>query len=113
MVMNNICYLLNSFIHCSAYHNVIFCWVMHEQSIIDTILSRLELSDCSTKVISLVCSVESLTERLQKDVRSGKRQPDCVERSVERVLLYDVLNTVKIDVSHLTVEETAEKIASV
>lgn len=30
MVVNNICYLLNSFISCSEYDNVIFCWVMHE-----------------------------------------------------------------------------------
>lgn len=26
MVMDNICYLLNNFLHCSAYENVIFCW---------------------------------------------------------------------------------------
>lgn len=25
MVEGNICYLLNSFLHCSAYENVIFC----------------------------------------------------------------------------------------
>lgn len=40
MVTDNICYLLNPFIHCSAYKNIVFCWVMHEQSIIDTILAR-------------------------------------------------------------------------
>ena len=33
MVMQNICFLLNQFIHCSVYYNIIFCWVMHEQSI--------------------------------------------------------------------------------
>ena len=38
MVMDNICYLLNNFLSCSAYRNIIFCWVMHEQSIIDQIL---------------------------------------------------------------------------
>ena len=30
MVTENICYLLNQFLHCSAYENVIFCWVMHQ-----------------------------------------------------------------------------------
>lgn len=35
MVMDNICFLLNNFLRCSAYENIIFCWVMHEQSIID------------------------------------------------------------------------------
>ena len=42
MAVRNICYLLNSFIHCSAYENVIFCWIMHEQSIIDGIISKLD-----------------------------------------------------------------------
>ena len=26
MVVDNICHLLNNFIHCSAYENIIFCW---------------------------------------------------------------------------------------
>ncbi len=47
MVMDHICFLLNSFLSCSVYENVIFCWVMHEQSIIDTIVSRLDLTDIS------------------------------------------------------------------
>ena len=34
MVMNNIVYQLNQFISCSEIENIIFCWVMHEQSII-------------------------------------------------------------------------------
>lgn len=36
--MENICFLLNQFIRCSAYENIIFCWVMHEQGIIDEII---------------------------------------------------------------------------
>ena len=30
MVMDNICYLLNNFLSCSAYRNIIFCWVKSE-----------------------------------------------------------------------------------
>ena len=36
-----VCYLLNSFLHCTAYENIIFSWVMHEQAIIDAITDRL------------------------------------------------------------------------
>ena len=46
MVMNNIVYQLNQFIHCSKIENIIFCWVMHQQSIIDELLSRLDVSNC-------------------------------------------------------------------
>ncbi|HJA68049.1 MAG TPA: AAA family ATPase [Candidatus Mediterraneibacter cottocaccae] len=41
MVIENICALLNNFLKCSAYENIVFCWVMHEQGIIDEILARL------------------------------------------------------------------------
>ena len=47
MVTDNICHLLNNFLHCSAYENVIFCWVMHQQAIIDSIVEKLDtFSDC-------------------------------------------------------------------
>ena len=44
MVMENIRFLLNNFIRCSEYENIIFCWVMHEQKIMDDILSGLDTS---------------------------------------------------------------------
>ena len=42
MVMRNIRYLLNSFLQCTALQNIVFCWVMHQQEIIDEILSGME-----------------------------------------------------------------------
>lgn len=111
MVLDNICYVLGSFIRCSAYQNVIFCWVMHEQSIIDAILSRLDLAACEVKTISLICRRDALVERLTRDVRAGIREEDVVARSVARLPLYDALHTRKIDVSDLSVEEAAARIA--
>jgi len=112
MVLDNICHLLNNFICCSAYDNVIFCWVMHEQSIIDDILSRLDLTNCDVKTISLICRNASLVERLEKDIKAGVRQEDVLARSIERLPLYDTLNTQKIDVSDLSIEEIAQIIAA-
>lgn len=110
MVMSNICYLLNNYIHCSAYENVIFGWVMHEQSTIDTILSRIDISTCDVKCISLICNENSLVQRLQADVDKGIRKYDVIERSVFRIPLYDSLNTIKIDVSQIKALQVAEKI---
>lgn len=112
MVLDNICYLLNSFLRCSAYRNIIFCWVMHRQDILDHILSRLETGGCAVKAISLVCGAETLTERLSRDVEAGLRDADSVRRSLERLPLYERMDTVKLDVSGITVEETAEKLAA-
>lgn len=110
MVMNNICYLLNNYMHCSVYENVIFGWVMHEQSIIDTILSQIDISICDVKCISLICNENSLIQRLQADVDKGIRKYDVIERSVVRIPLYDSLNTIKIDVSQIKALQVAEKI---
>ena len=112
MVTDNICHLLNNFLHCSAYCNVIFCWVMHQQPIIDDILSRLDTSGASVSCISLTCSPEQLKSQLTADIDAGIRTPDVIERSLARLPLYDALDTVKIVTDGLSPVQVAEKIAS-
>lgn len=113
MVLGNIAYLLNSFLSCSEYENVIFCWVMHQQAIVDTVLTALHTEGVAVKSISLMCSAEALTERLRRDVEAGVRQEDVIARSLERIPLYEALNTVKVDVSSLTPEEAAKAIEKI
>ncbi len=110
MVIQNITFLLNQFIRCSAYENIIFCWVMHEQSIMDTIVGKLETTDCKIKAISLVCEEAALRERLQKDIDSGIRMADVMERSVARIPLYSKLNTVKIDTTNKSISQVCEEL---
>ena len=111
VVLDNICHMLNNFLRCTAYQNIIFCWVMHEQEIIDSILSQLETRECNVRTISLICNSDALTERLQKDIDRGVRQPGDMARSIDRLPMYQKLRTVKLDVSNLTPEEAAERIA--
>lgn len=110
MVINNICYLLNSFLHCSAYKNIIFCWVMHEQHIIDSILGKLDTENCDVKKISLIADENTLCKRLAKDVESGVRTADVIGRSVARIPMYRALDTIKIDTGNKTVREIADEI---
>ena len=110
MVMENICFLLNQFIQCSAYENIIFCWVMHEQSIIDTILAKLDKKDCEMKVISLTCDKKTLVQRLSLDVAKGIRLEDVIERSCLRLPMYERLNTIKIDTTSKTIERVVDEI---
>ena len=112
MVMDNICYLLNNFIRCSEYKNIIFCWVMHEQWIIDELLSRLEAGSCSVKLFSLTADRKALEDRLNTDVENGKRTQDGIQRSVIRIKMYDCLNTEKIDVSEISAKQAAEIISA-
>ena len=110
MVTDNICHLLNNFLHCTAYENVIFCWVMHQQSIIDTITEKLDTRNCAVKCISLIADETNLRERLKKDVESGIRSEDVIERSIARIPLYQTLGTVKIDTNKKTVAMIANEI---
>ena len=113
MVTENITYLLVQFLNCSAYKNVVFCWVMDHQSIADELLMRLQEQTESTFHFyhySLVLSPEALTERLTRDIELGLRKPDIIDRSIARQPLYNQVDSVKIDVSHWTPQEAAGQI---
>lgn len=110
MVMENICFLLNNFLRCSAYETIVFCWVMHEQGIIDEILRKLDVGKYQVYRISLVCAPEELERRIRKDIETGLRTEDVLERSKSRLPLYEKLNTIKIDVSGFSPQETAGEI---
>ena len=110
MVTNNICYLLNIFLKCSAYENIIFCWVMHEQSIINSILEKLDTQNGEVKCVSLVVDEKTLCERLAMDVERGIRSEDVIERSIARIPMYQALNTTKIDTNAKTVAMIANEI---
>jgi len=110
MMLNNTGYLLNSFLDCSAYKNVIFSWVMHLDSIIEDILSLIKREDYTLFKFSLICSEEALTKRLQKDVDDGMRENDIIERALQRITNYYSMDTIKIDVSEITPNQAAKDI---
>lgn len=110
MVLDNITYLLNNFLYSSAYENILFCWVMHEQDIIDTIKIRLDTRDARVKIISLMADEDTVRRRLTADIERGIRTPDVIERSIDRLPLYEGLKTRKINTAEKTVEEIAQEI---
>ena len=110
MVIDNISYLINNYLLFSEYDNVIFCWVMHEQSIIDSLLDRIKATNYKLINISLIADETTIKERLLKDVNNGIRTIDVIERSIERLHLYNSLNTIKFDTSNKTINEIANEI---
>lgn len=110
MVLDNICYLLGSFLRQPEYRNIVFCWVMHEQSIIDEIMSRLDLRDCRVVCVSLMAGEDVLRARLEADVAAGLRESDVICRSIARLPLYGRLDTIKVDTDGKTPEEVAREI---
>ena len=107
MVLENISFLLNSFLRCSAYDHVIFCWVLHRREIWEDLLRRLT-EPYVLRAVSLVCTPETLRSRLEGDILAGKRIPDVLDRSLAYLPLYDALDIRHLDVTALTPRETAE-----
>lgn len=113
MVIDNICYLINNFIRCSVYDNIIFCWVMHEQSIIDTICNKLNFENCNVKIISLLADEKNLKNRIENDVVAGIRSIDVLNRSIARIPLYEKLNTIKINTNDKSVQQIADEVVKI
>lgn len=85
---------------------------MHEQSIIDTIIERTDVTSCEVKVISLIGSQETLTERILVDIKSGIRKDDVLDRSIARIPLYQNLNSIKIETDGKTVRAIVDEISA-
>ena len=113
MVINNISYLLKSYLNNSGYKYIIFCWVIQDEAIFKQILDKLNGFDFELHKISLVCSEESLKNRLSLDVENGIRKTDVINRSIERISFYEKMDTVKIDVSNITPKDAANKICAI
>lgn len=112
MVTDNILHQLRAFLRCSAVQNIVFCWVMHEQSIIDGLLEGLAGEEFRFWNFSLTCTEEALAARLRKDVAAGIREADVIGRSLPRLPLYERVASRKVDVSFRTAEQAAELIAA-
>lgn len=113
MVEENIAFLLNNFLKCSEYENVIFCWVMQYESIIDDIVRRIGEKDYNLYKFTLSVSKKTLEKRIMLDVKKHKRTADVLERSLARLPLYENMNTEKIDVSNISPDMAAQKIAQI
>ena len=91
MVLDNICHLLQSFLRCSAYQNIVFCWVLDRPEIWQAVESGLRPHGAQVVRIALTCAPETLAERLGRDIEAGVRAPDVLPRSLRRLPLFEAL----------------------
>jgi hypothetical protein len=110
MVNSNIAHLLNGFLACSEFENIIFCWVLHERRILDDLINALNLNGCTAHRFSLVCTERALVARPDRNIAAGRRGGDIAERSLPRIPLYHELDTVKIDVNAISPAGAARRI---
>ncbi|WP_086348029.1 AAA family ATPase [Candidatus Enterococcus clewellii] len=109
MVLKNIIFLLNSFLENTTIQTIVFCWVMHEQSIIDELLAGLT-EPFLFHSFSLISDEQTLAAHFMADVHQGLRNSERLENSLARLPLYQKLDTICIDTSALSIEETADQL---
>ncbi|MBR6667345.1 MAG: AAA family ATPase [Clostridia bacterium] len=113
MVMDNITHTLVNYLRCREFENIVFCWVMHQQQIIEDILSRLPMDGVRAVSVSLVCAPEVLSGRIRRDIDAGLRDESNIARALSYLPLYDEVKSVKVDTSVLSAAETAEQIRNI
>ena len=84
-----------------------FCWVMHEQSIIDEITAALDTSRCRIVKISQLADEPILRHRLSSDVTQGIRAANSIDQGVD---MYQALDAIKIEAGNKKVQEIADEI---
>lgn len=110
LVLDNIVSMLDRFLCCSELDYVLFSWVMHETHIVDDILKRINAESVKVNIITLMCREQTLSQRLEKDVSAGLRQPDVIGRAFDRLACCARLPYPKVWTDGLSVEEIAEQI---
>lgn len=111
MVIKNIAFLLNNFLTCPDYEYIILSWILYDNAIVESILSRIRTKEYSFIHISLIAKADTIVERLTKDLANKIRTETIVlERSLERLTHYPNVDSIKIDTTYLTPTETANEI---
>lgn len=113
MVINNITYLLRNFLINSSFEYVIFNWVIHYEGIFNLLLQPLSDLEFEVIKVTLLCSEETLKNRILNDVKLNLRDGEELSTSIERLELYKNMNTVKIDTTNISINETVDKIIKI
>ena len=110
MVLDNICHLLNNFLACTAYQNVVFCWVLHQQDIWDTILGAAASGGLRGPLRCPDCQRSRPAAEAGSGCRRRAAHADVIPRSLARLPLYTALSARNIDTTGKTPAEVAAEI---
>ena len=106
----NISAVLNNYLACGLFENIVFCWVMQRREIAEELLRRLR-GEYAYRPFTLRVSERELRARLERDIAAGRRDAGVLARALERLPLYEHYPSVHIDTDGKTAAETAKEIA--
>lgn len=112
MVLDNAGAALSNFIQSGQFKNILFCWVMHEKSIIKELLARIPSRPLRFFLFTLTADKKIVEKRLRQDIDAGRRSEGVLARSEERAQHYREMLSYKIDTTLLSAEGAADLIAA-
>jgi len=93
MVVENIVFILRNYLKNPTYEYVIFDWVIHEKYILDLILDQFTDLEYELIWFSLICSENSLEQRM---INRGD-SADIIKDSILRLEKYESMDSIKIN----------------
>ena len=108
LVHKNIRNLLLGYLEHPKVETVILSWVLHRPGMIDDLLRPIAFTGYRLKQATLTLTPGELTERLQRDIAAGLREPDILERALLRLAECARLDTPKIDAARPIPEIVAD-----
>jgi hypothetical protein len=108
LTITNITHLLRSYLTCPWLDFVIFSYGLHgpRQRIWDTVVDNLQDVPHTFVPLTLTCGEEENIARMTRDGRDPAR----IQRALAVRSLYDGLPYPRIDATHLTVDQTADRV---
>ena len=124
--VDNICYVLNNHLHNKNFENIIFSWILHQKSVIDRIINYLKEQGHQFEFynITLMCDTDVIysrlverIEKISKELSDDEYCKGCIKEifngAVKKIPDFSDLDTKKIDVSNMTLEEVTNQIIEI
>ncbi|NLD44148.1 MAG: AAA family ATPase [Chloroflexi bacterium] len=111
LTIHNMAYLLRGYLSCEWVEVVLFPYGFHgpRQRIWDTVFARLADIPFTYVPITLTCAEGEHVARMARDGRSAAR----IERALAARGLYEALPHPRIDTTHLSADEVADRVIAI
>jgi len=106
----NLSFLLNSFIACSEFENIILSICTRHKHLIQQRINNLDMTNTVANQFILYCQKNTRMQRINDDMSMRKRRADIFENPKWETA-FDHIQTQKIDTTNLTARQVAKIIA--
>jgi len=110
MFETNLSFLLNSFIACSEFENIILSICTRHENLIQERINSLDMTNTVAHPFILHCDKDSRMQRIKNDSSMRRRRTDIADNPKWETA-FDHMQVQKIDTSNLTAKQAAEIIA--